>query len=60
MSKRADVPPDRTAASEEGATHVFDQTNGVLGAEPDAEPGEHRHGDRTSPSSFGVPPVISL
>jgi hypothetical protein len=60
MSKRADVPPERAEAPVEGAPHVFDLTNGVLGVEHAAESGERGRGDRTPPSSFGVPPIVSL
>jgi hypothetical protein len=58
MSARDGTPEERP---DEPAVHVFDQTNGVLGAdEDDAETGQRRDGTTTSPSSFGIPPIVSL
>lgn len=38
--------------------HVFDQTNGVLG--PDTGGDRRRTTGATSPTAFGVPPIVSL
>ena len=51
--------PDAEPA--EPATHVFDRTSGVLGADGDEEDRSPDHGGTSSlPSSFGVPPITSL
>ncbi|MCU1475209.1 hypothetical protein [Amnibacterium sp.] len=48
-----------TASGADGAPHVFDQTNGVLGDDADRPESAPRH-DVKPPKSFGVPPLTSL
>jgi len=48
-----------TGSAGEGAPHVFDQTNGVLGDDGDRPESPPRH-DAKPPTSFGVPPITSL
>jgi hypothetical protein len=48
-----------TSSAPEGAPHVFDQTNGVLGDDAERPESAPRH-DVRPPTSFGVPPITSL
>jgi hypothetical protein len=48
-----------TGSEREGAPHVFDQRNGVLGQDGDRRQSAPRH-DAKPPSTFGVPPITSL
>ena len=48
-----------TEPRSEGAPHVFDQTNGVLGEDAERPESGPRH-DGEPPRSFGIPPVASL
>jgi hypothetical protein len=48
-----------TGSERDGAPHLFDQTNGVLGDDGDRPESAPRH-DAKPPTSFGVPPITSL
>lgn len=58
MSSGVPHPPGGEGRRDEDAFHVFDQTNGVLGTD-DQDDGPREH-VTTPPSSFGVPPIVSL
>ena len=48
-----------TGSERDGAPHVFDQTNGVLGDDGDGSESPPPH-DVEPPTRFGVPPIVSL